>query len=455
MELANYHALYHACYRQEEQRTHAYHYLQGLLNPEIVRKSAENIALATVGIEGVRPLQQFLGESPWCDQPLLTEHRRQVGLTLGSQDGVLILDGSDCPKQGSASVGVKRQYCGEVGKVANCQAGVYLGYSSGKGYTLLDRRLYLPEEWFTPAYAGKRYHSRVPVDLTFQTKNELAWAMVAETHQAGTLAATWVTMDEAFGKDSQLLDRIAQETAYAYFAEVPTDTHLWLTEPPTEVPVYSGRGRPPTKRQLTADAPAPQTVAQLAAALPSSAWSCHALHEGSKGFIVAHLARLRVVTIRDGLPGPACWLVLRRSTATPSEIRYFLTNAPGDCPLDTMAHICSRRWPIETMFEQAKQLLGLNEYETRTWFGWHHHMSLVILAFGFLARCQLLFKPDAPALTLPQIILLLKAVLPKPDFDPDYALHLLHYQQQRIARAKKSHYFKQKELLNELLFDTQ
>ncbi len=279
--------------------------------------------------------------------------------------------------------------------------------------------------------------------------------MLADVKAAGTLDATWVTMDEAFGKDRNLLDHIASETAYCYLAEVPKDTQLWLTEPPTEMPAYSGRGRPPEKRQLTADAPAPQTVAQIAAELPPSAWSLQALNEGSKGLLVADIARLRVVTVRNGLPGPDCWLFLRRSTSAPTEIHYFLSNAPQDCALDRMAQVCALPWPIETMFEQAKQLLGLNEYETRTWHGWHHHMSLVILAFGFLARCQLLFKPDAPALTLPQIILLLKAVLPKPDFDPDYALELLRYKQQRIARAKKSHYFKQKHALHELLFDTQ
>ena len=120
-----------------------------------------------------------------------------------------------------------------------------------------------------------------------------------------------------------------------------------------------------------------------------------------------------------------------------------------------MIQVCALRWPIETMFQQAKQLVGLNEYETRTWFGWHHHMTLVIIAFGFLARCQLSLKLDAPALTVPQVVDLLKAVLPKPDFDAQAAIDLLLYKQMRIARAKRSHYSVQKQKIIDELFVTQ
>ncbi len=203
----------------KKQREYSYHYLLGLLDPEIKRKSAENIALATLGSESVRQMQHFVGQSNWRDDRIIAEHRRQTGLTLGESNGVIILDGSDCAKQGDHSVGVQRQWCGELGKRANCQAGVYLGYSSTKGYSLLDRRLYMPECWFTPEYAERRYNCRVPIDLTFQTKNQLAWEMILELHQADTLSAGWITMDEAFGRDTKLLDRIDSETDYDYMAE--------------------------------------------------------------------------------------------------------------------------------------------------------------------------------------------------------------------------------------------
>ncbi len=256
-ELEKYHAIYSPLLRVESQREYSYHYLLGLLDPEIKRKSAENIALATLGTEGVRQMQYFIGQSSWRDDEILAEHRRQTGLTLGEPDGILILDGSDCAKQGEHSVGVHRQWCGQLGKRANCQAGVYLGYSSSKGYCLLDRRLYMPECWFTPEYTARRYTCRVPTDLAFQTKNQLAWEMIQELAQAEVLPARWITMDEAFGNDTKLLDRIASETDYSYLAEVPADTRVWLQEPPTEAPAYRGVGRPPTRLRLSADAPAP------------------------------------------------------------------------------------------------------------------------------------------------------------------------------------------------------
>ena len=256
-ELQEYHALYASLFRDDKQRFYSYHYLFGLLDSEVKRKSAENLALATIGPERVRNMQHFVGTSRWKDDEIRAEHRLQTGLSLGTSDGVIILDGSDCAKQGNESVGVQRQWCGELGKVANCQAGVYLGYSSAKGYTLLDRRLYMPERWFTPEYAERRYKCHVPATVHFQTKNELAWEMIEQLSQAATLPVRWITMDEAFGRDTALLDRIQQETDYFYLAEVPKDTYLWAEEPETFVPEYKGHGRPPSHRRLN---PAPRQL---------------------------------------------------------------------------------------------------------------------------------------------------------------------------------------------------
>lgn len=448
-ELVAYHQLYSPYFRDERQAAWSYHYLCGLLDPTIARKSAENIALETVGSEGVRPLQHFLGESRWSEQALIAEHRRQSGLTLGQENGILIVDGSDIPKQGEHSVGVQRQWCGELGKIANCQAGVFLGYSSRAGYTLLDKRLYLPEVWFSQGYASKRYKARVPSDVTFQTKNQLAWQMIEELVAADTLPFRWITMDEAFGHDSQLLDRIDQETDAFYLAEVPKSTRLWLESPDTYLPQPTGRGRPGSRLRLAAGAPAAQSVAELAGQLPASAWKMHALRQASKGLLIAEMAFVRVYPSRNGLPGDPVWLVIRRHPDDPTELHYFLSNAPASMATEELLFVCSMRWPIEIIFEQAKQLLGLNEYETRSWLGWHHHMALVILAFGFLARTQAIFRTEAPALTLPQVVDLLKAVLPKPNFDAQAALKRLLYKQKRIASAKRSHYNMQKKRLDE------
>jgi SRSO17 transposase len=454
-ELASYHAIYSPYFGQGNQSAYSYHDLSGLLDPEITRKSAENIALAMLGSASVRALQYFLGGSQWSDRALIAEHRVQSGLTLGRSDGILIVDGSDIPKQGDASVGVQRQWCGQLGKKANCPAGVFLGYSSQAGYTLLDKRLYLPAAWLTPTYAAKRYKCHVPADLRFQTKHELAWEMIEALVQAGTLPVRWITMDEAFGNDTHLLDRIDRETDCYYFAEVPSHTPLWRQAPETDVPQPAGRGRPGTQPRLVPAAPPAQTVAAIATQLSAAAWQTHALRQATKGFIIAQIAVLRVYPSRQGLPGDACWLVLRRSPTDLADIHYFISNAPADIPDEQLVYVCSMRWPIEIIFEQAKQLLGLNEYETRTWLGWHHHMAHVLLAFGFLARTQAIFRTDAPALTLPQIVDLLKAVLPKPDFDAQAALERLRYKQAHIACAKNSHYKMQKTKISQAIIVTQ
>ena len=387
-ELQADHAIYAPLFQRREQREWSAQYLHGLLL-ELPRKSIEPLVLALHGADrnAVRGMQQFLSAGTWDDDLILRRHWQEVDQTLGEADGVLTLDGSDFPKQGRESVGVKRQYCGELGKRANCQAGVFLGYASRQGYTLLDRRLYLPQEWVEDAaYAERREACGVPPDTVFQTKPQLGAAMLQAVRQAGTLRCRWVTCDEDFGRDPALLDQIAALGLW-YYAEVPHDTRVWLARPATSIPPWSGRGRPPTRVQVVAAAPAPQTVAELAAALPASAWSRQLIKEGSKGPLVADCAALRVVAVRDGLPGPDVWLVLRRNGET-GELKTYLSNAPTDTPLAELVRVSGMRWPIERCFEEGKQQLGLGDYEVRSWRGWQHHMTLCILAHFFLVRLQ-------------------------------------------------------------------
>lgn len=391
-ELRAYHAIYSPLFQRREQREGAAQYLHGLLL-DIPRKSIEPMVLALEGpkAKAVRTLQLFISEGAWDDEVLLHRHWQEVDTSLGEDDGVLTLDGSDFLKQGRASVGVKRQYCGEVGKRANCQAGVYLGYASRQGYTLLDRRLYLPQEWVEDeAYAERRRRCGVPPTVTFKTKPMLGWEMIQAVHRAGTLRARWVACDEAFGRDTTLLDHIACLGLW-YFAEVPHDTQGWRQRPATAVPAWGGRGRQPTRARVVAGAPTPQTVGMVAESLPAEDWSRHRIKEGSKGPIVADVAALRVIAMREGLPGPEVWLVLRRNLVT-GELKTYLCNAPADTPVATLVRLSGMRWPIETCFEDGKQYLGMGDYEVRGWRGWHHHMTLCILAHFFLVRVCLRLK---------------------------------------------------------------
>jgi SRSO17 transposase len=391
-ELREYHAIYSPLFQRREQREWAEKYLRGLLS-ELPRKSIEPMMLALEGANAnvVRTMQLFISEGAWEDDVILTRHWQEVDAALGEEDGVLTLDGSDFLKQGQESVGVKRQYCGEVGKRANCQAGVYLGYASRLGYTLVDRRLYLPQEWVeAEAYAERRRKCGVPADIAFTTKPALGWAMIEAVHQAGTLRCRWVTCDEAFGRDTGFLDQVAGQGLW-YFAEVPHDTQVWRQRPATAVPAWAGRGRKPTRVHVVEGAPAAQTVMTVAESLPAAQWSRQTIKEGSQGPLVADCAALRVIAGRGGLPGPEVWLVLRRHVLT-GELKTYLSNAPADISLTTLVRLSGMRWPIETCFEDGKQYLGMGDYEVRSWCGWHHHMTLCILAHFFLMRVRLRLK---------------------------------------------------------------
>ena len=405
-ELAGYHA-YYAPHFRPDQRAWAEFYLRGLLTADVPRKNIEAMVLRLRGAgpdadNQVRAAQVFISQGAWDDAAVLAAHQRLVEATLGEDDGVLLLDGSDVPKQGTHSVGVARQWCGATGKRANCQAGVYLGYASRRGYTLLDRCLYLPELWFSAAYRARWQACRIPDETVFQTKPQLAAALVAGVMDERRVRARWVACDEGFGSDPALLDRIAEHGLW-YLAEVPCAMLVWLLAEPDGTarvhpwtwvppPHPSGRGRPPQVARLHPDSPARVRVDEWAAQVPAARWQHYRILEGSKGPLVAEFVAVRAVLAREGLPGPEGWVVIRRTLATaddPPVSKYYLSNAPADTPEPALVRVSGLRWPIESCFTEGKSEVGLDHYEVRTWRGWHHHLTLVILAHFFLVRLML------------------------------------------------------------------
>jgi SRSO17 transposase len=365
---------------------------------DIPRKSIEPMVLALHGADGnaIRAMQQFASEGAWNDDVILKRQWAEVDRTLGDAAGVLTLDGSDFPKQGKESGGVKRQYCGEVGKRANCQAGVFVGYASAVGYTLRHRRLYLPEEWVTDAaFAERRRKCGVPATVGFATKPTLGWEMIREVVDDGHLRARWVACDEGFGRDTTFVDAVAGSGLW-YFAEVPHDTRGGLERPLTAVPPWSGRGRRPTRERRCAGQQEAERVSDIAARLPAAQWQRLLIKEGSAGPMLADFFVLRVIAVREGLPGPEVWLVCRRQVSS-GELKTYVCNAPVTVPLPTLARISGMRWPIETCFEEGKQYLGMGDYEVRSWRGWHHHMTLCILAHFFVVRQQQRLKKTPEA----------------------------------------------------------
>ena len=439
-EIRAYYAMYGPLFQRREQREKGQEYLYGLLAPEIDNKAIEPMMLALKGDDrnDIRAMQHFISAGTWDDLVILKQHWREVAVDLGDEEGVFTLDGSDFPKQGTDSVGVKRQYCGQLVKIANCQAGALVGYVSSEGYTLLHRALYLPEEWVKDeAYAGLREKCGVPEQIAFRTKPQLGLDMLRVILAEATLPGRWLACDEAFGCSPDFLDQAADLDVW-YYAEVPHDTRVWLARPRTHIPEWSGKGRKPTHEQLVEGEATPRRVSHIAGALPATAWTRHTIKEGSKGPLVADFAFLRVVAVRDGLPGPENWLVLRRAVTT-GELKTYLSNAPLDTTHATLVRISGMRWPIETSFQDGKQLIGLGDYQVRSWTGWHHHMTLCILAHFLLVRLRVRLGEKAPALTLPQTKLLLTGLLPKREFDAAWVLEVLGYRQRGNHAAHASH----------------
>jgi SRSO17 transposase len=391
-ELVAYHAEFADLYYRVEQAHWGYKYLQGLIAP-LESKSIQPMAMALE--EGdIQAMQQFIGQGRWQDEKLLKKHWRLVNETLGEEDGVWIVDGSGFPKKGEYSVGVARQWCGQLGKVDNCQVGVFAAYASRKGYTLLDRRLYLPEGWFDKDHSERWERCGIPGDTHFKTKPELALEMLEVVVAEGTLNFRWVTCDEAYGRDTAFLDSVA-ELGLWYYAEVPHDTQVWEACPQTAIPEWSGRGRRPTKERVVEGEPTSKQVDRIAAEVPAEEWTPYLIKEGSKGPMVAKFAFRRVIEVRAELPGREVWLVLRRSLGEKPELKTYLCVAPVDTPRSELVRIAGMRWPVETAIENGKDDLGMGDYMVRSWLGWHHHMTECILAHHFLVRVQKRLKGGA------------------------------------------------------------
>lgn len=396
-ELIRYHRRVRDVFGRREHRRWSIVYLCGQLS-ELERKTIEPMVLKLVGPDrnAIRGLQQFIGRGAWSAEALLARVQTLAAEWLAHPDGVLIVDGSGFPKQGVHSAGVAYQYCDAVGKVANSQEGVFAVYASPAGASLVDARLYLPAEWFDEMHRAYWPKIDLPSETPFHTEPALALDMITGLVQRNQLPFAWVTADEHFGQIPAFLDGVAALGKW-YFAEVPTDTRVWLRTPAVCRPGPGPLGQPRPEPRLAPNAPRPVAVREWLRGLPAGRWRRYTIKEGSRGPIVAAFTFERVTLVRDRLPGPRVWLVVRRSLGLQPEVKYYLSNAPATCaPLD-LAHLSGWRWPTETVFEEAKGEVGLDHYETRTWPGWHHHVAQTALAHLFLVRLQILLKKSAGA----------------------------------------------------------
>jgi SRSO17 transposase len=380
---AAFHREFAPLFGRKEAQRRSEQYVRGLLVQQTDRRNAENVAEV---IDGATPraLQRLLTEAPWETAPVIDALQAYLAPRLSTGDGGFVLDESGFPKKGTKSVGVARQYSGALGKVGNCQVGVFLAYVSDRGYALVDARLLLPREWVDDPV--RRRAAGVPEAVGYQSKAELGLAMLQQAHTAAHLTGQWVTADEDYGKVPTLRD--ALDTAgWRYVLEVPTTTPVFVHATSVAVPAWSGRGHKPSRPRVVAGA-APATTAQAwAAGLVSDRWQILTVAEGAPGPRMYQFATQRVWESRDGLPGRESWLVVRRNLGG-SEPKFYLSNAPTDIPLRVLGRVGAARWPIETEFQTLKGETGLAEYEVRSWAGWYHHIILAVLAGAFLLTIQ-------------------------------------------------------------------
>ncbi len=391
-----FHAEFAPDFGRKQWRENSDDYLQGLLVQTEERRNAEN--MAEVLPISARALQRFLTDARWDDAAVTAHLQAYLAPKLTHPRAVWAVDSSGFPKQGKQSVGVARQYCGALGKVANCQIGVFLAHVGPRGRALVDKRLYLPPEWTNdPARCEA---AGIPKEQqVYHSEAQLALAMLLQAQARGHLGAEWVTGDDTFGKSPEFRDGVAA-AGFHYVLEIPPETPVWPLGPTYETPPYAGRGPRPAPRPVVAER---QEVRARAQQLPQEAWQTITVAEGTQGPRTYRFAAEPVRQTRDGAPGGVLWLVYRENLDG-SEPRYFLSNAPAATPLETLAWVAAARWPIETEFETDKSDIGLDEYEVRSWAGWHHHITMCLLASAFLLTLQQEWgEKDAPAHASPDV----------------------------------------------------
>jgi SRSO17 transposase len=350
------------------QRDHLEEYVAGLVS-NVERKNVESIAY--LHEQDRQPLQKFIGQKPWEWRPMIGELARQVGTALGEADGVLVLDPSGVLKQGKASVGVARQWCGRAGKVDNCQVGIYLGYASRKEHALVDMRLYLPQEWTKDKKRCRR--AGIPREIRFRTRHELALEMLRE-HRA-VLPHRWVTGDDEMGRNSHFREQLRTMNEQ-YLLAVPSNT--LVRDLDAAAPPSSGSGRPRKVPFQRADS----------WMKTAKNWTRIEVRPGEKGPLVVEAVKARVQTKLGRRNGPEETLVVFRERQSDGTFKhdYGLSDAPFDTPLREFARVLNAEHRIEECLRRAKGEAGLAQYQVRTWRGWHHHQTLALLATWFLTQ---------------------------------------------------------------------
>jgi SRSO17 transposase len=376
-------------------------YCLGLLMPG-ERKSVEPIAAVTAPARVAaqhQSLLHFVGNAPWSDERVLARVRDLVLPTIERRGPIeaWIIDDTGFPKKGRHSVGVARQYCGQLGKQDNCQVAVTLSIANHSASLPIAYRLYLPLEW--SADAARRTQAGVPEATSFASKPEIALDQIRAARTAGVPPGI-VLMDAGYGSDTRLRTEIAA-LGLCYIAGIQPHATAW---PPGVAPLpakpWSGHGRPPSRTRRDPEHQ-PVQVKALALGLPQEAWQVVTWREGSADWLTSRFARVRVRAAHrdEALAEPRAeeWLLIEWPPDEREPTKYWFANLPEDTPFERLVDLTKLRWRIERDYQELKQELGLGHYEGRGWRGFHHHATLCIAAYGFLISERETIPPSGPS----------------------------------------------------------
>lgn len=422
---------HHFIVRGHDVIRHARHYLSGLLGTQR-RKNIERIE-ADVAESDYQGMQQFLSDSPWDHTAVLRQVAEEAEATLGGEAATaLYVDETSFVKKGKASVGVQRQYCGRLGKLENCQVGVFASLGCGARAALVDFRLFLPEAWAQdPARCAK---SKVPeAQRGHRTKTELALEMVVAARARGS-THQWIGGDEVYGNNHAFTTALA-ELGEIFLMDVARNLHVWTSDPcpPPPPPRPGQHGRPRTRARPGQRAARSVSVEALTQQCFAAAAREVAIRDATKGPLRARLW-VRLVWVWDGKSSAAQPRLLVVRQEADGSFKYSLSNAPADTKWERLAYMQAQRFWIERCFQDAKSELGMAQYELRGWPGWHHHMTLVCLALLFLLKERCRASGPIPLLSARDIVELLAIYLPR---RPRNEAEVLRQMQRRHAARQR------------------
>jgi SRSO17 transposase len=368
---------FETCFSHVAQRGAFRRYLLGLLSDS--RRKSMSAMLERVTDPGTyQSFQHFITHAPWSAERLW----RQLRALIPERTGMLILDGTSFPKQGRRSVAVARQYCGTLGKVANCQVAVTAALWTGVRAWMLGAALYVPQEWLTPE---ARQRGRIPATLRFQEKWRLALTLLRQIRAAG-FQITAVLGDAEFG-DNATLRRTLHRLQLPYALGISSTLTVFRGTPPVAVPARKpGRTATPTRLQLT-DNTRPEAVRSIAASVPARVWRRVAWRNGANRPWAAHFAALRVTPAHDWRNrrlAPEVWLLFERDLGTTPRVKAYLVALPATASLRALIRLAHHRWAIEQQYMELKDELGLDHFEGRSFVGWHRHVVLTAMAYTWL-----------------------------------------------------------------------